>query len=238
MISHRGVHDRFPENSVAAIQAAIELGADGVEIDLRRTRDGVIVVMHDDRVGTTRVADCSYSELLQSVPSLATLEEALAAVGHRSFVDLELKEAGFEAEALEAASAGLRPDGFMISSFLGRSLRNVARIALQSGRRPGPPTGLLVGGSASSRGLAARLGERLALERVRWFGANVLLVHQRLANRSLLRRAVQRSVPVMVWTVNEEALLRRFLSEPAVAGVITDRLELASQISDSLARRS
>lgn len=53
LISHRGFHAHFPENSIAAIQSLIRLGVHGVEIDLRTTQDGHIVVIHDARLERT-----------------------------------------------------------------------------------------------------------------------------------------------------------------------------------------
>ena len=47
--AHRGHHTKdFPENSLEAIRSAIEYGADGVEIDVQRTKDGELVVIHDE----------------------------------------------------------------------------------------------------------------------------------------------------------------------------------------------
>ena len=53
LISHRGLHENFPENSVAAIQSLVQKGLHGVEIDLRSTRDGHFVLMHDERLERT-----------------------------------------------------------------------------------------------------------------------------------------------------------------------------------------
>ena len=47
VIAHRGAHSAHPENSIAAFQAAVALGADGVELDVRLTRDGRVAVVHD-----------------------------------------------------------------------------------------------------------------------------------------------------------------------------------------------
>lgn len=107
VIAHRGHHAEHPENSLAAIRAAFELGADGVEIDVRTTADGHLVLMHDPTVdrtttGTGAVGDLTLSELRtlslrhgqyptrEVVPTLA---QALEAVRGRGFVYLDLKDA-------------------------------------------------------------------------------------------------------------------------------------------------
>lgn len=57
LISHRGLHEKYPENSIAAIQSLIQKGLHGVEIDLRTTKDGHIVLMHDERLERTTTGE-------------------------------------------------------------------------------------------------------------------------------------------------------------------------------------
>ena len=67
--AHRGYSAKYPENTKLAFQKAIDtLGCDGIELDVHLTRDGVLVVHHDERVdrttdGTGRICDLSYAEL-------------------------------------------------------------------------------------------------------------------------------------------------------------------------------
>jgi glycerophosphoryl diester phosphodiesterase len=73
IIVHRGAWKEAPENTLEAYAAAMDLGADGVEIDIRRTADGVLYLFHDadlDRLtnGTGSVRSFSYFELLQLTP--------------------------------------------------------------------------------------------------------------------------------------------------------------------------
>ena len=59
VICHRGYSSRYPENTILAFQKAVESGADGVELDVHLTRDGEVVVIHDERVDRTTVWDMS-----------------------------------------------------------------------------------------------------------------------------------------------------------------------------------
>ncbi|MEI6808753.1 MAG: glycerophosphodiester phosphodiesterase family protein, partial [bacterium] len=66
--AHRGYHDNVPENSVASIRAAAQLGADFSEIDVRHTQDGILVLMHDSTVSRTtdgagEVASMTYAQI-------------------------------------------------------------------------------------------------------------------------------------------------------------------------------
>ena len=108
VIAHRGNHERAHENTVQAIRNAVEAGADYVEIDVRRTRDGHHVVLHDrtvDRVtqGSGAVRDLDFSSIRDlwivdpphsNVPParIPSLAEALEALGPRTGLYLDFKD--------------------------------------------------------------------------------------------------------------------------------------------------
>lgn len=108
-ISHRGAHQTHPENSIAAFQRAIELGADGIELDVHATRDGIVVVHHDpvvharhpQRPAHRAIAEISAAELerfpLADGVRIPTLPEALEAIGSRATVYVEIKAQNIEA---------------------------------------------------------------------------------------------------------------------------------------------
>ncbi len=117
VVGHRGTVKHAPENTVAAIEKAIELGADLVEIDIRESSDGHLVVIHDASVdrttdGTGLVSQMTLAELKALdagswfAPEFAgeripTLDEALAAMKGRALPDLDFK-AGTPAKLVEA----------------------------------------------------------------------------------------------------------------------------------------
>jgi glycerophosphoryl diester phosphodiesterase len=70
VVAHRALHTQYPENSLAAVRHAIESGLDMIEIDVRRTKDGVLVLMHDEKVerttdGSGRISELTYAEVRQ-----------------------------------------------------------------------------------------------------------------------------------------------------------------------------
>ncbi len=88
VIAHRGASKAARENTVEAFRLAAELGADAVELDVRRTTDGVLVVHHDCRLPDGRViAEVTYIDLPDHVPTLA---EALDAC-EGTWVNVEIK---------------------------------------------------------------------------------------------------------------------------------------------------
>lgn len=103
--AHRGAHKVYPENSIKAIQEAIRLGVDIVEIDVKVSRDGIPFLMHDAKLDRTTTGKgdpevMSWEELQQlfiidkgrrTSLKIPSLEDALTAAGNRIMVDLDIK---------------------------------------------------------------------------------------------------------------------------------------------------
>lgn len=134
VVGHRGAPRQAPENTLLAFQRAISVGVDWIEFDLRRTRDGVLVVIHDETVDRTTnakglVRDMTFEELQgldagsgQRIPSLS---EVIALARGRVSMDMEIKEAGIEEAVVDAIRRdGITP-GCMVSSFILDSIKIV-----------------------------------------------------------------------------------------------------------------
>ena len=107
IIGHRGGAAGFPENTLAAFKKAVELGADGVEFDVQLTKDGEVVVIHDELIdrtmsGSGLVKDHSLSQLRQlsageffspdfKEQKIPTLAEVLEIVQDLEVINIELK---------------------------------------------------------------------------------------------------------------------------------------------------
>ena len=211
VIAHRGAWDPAPQNSIAAFERAFELGADGVELDVRRTADGRLVVVHDQRIGVTPVGRLTGEQLRERLaPGQAPELDAVLATlaSHRGLVDIELKEDGYVGDAMAAVARHLTAERYVVTSFLDAVLPQV-RDAVPEAR-----TGLL---------LAARRPARTLERRVEQVAPDFLALHTTLARTGLLEFAARRGLPAWVWTVNEPRLLRALLADPRVQAVITDR---------------
>lgn len=222
--AHRGARVRAPENTLRAFRLAFELGADAIECDVQRSRDGRLVIIHDGTVDRTTdgsgwVAEMSFAELRllnagrgERIP---TLEETLALVRERGGgINLEVKgesvaEALGTAEAMLAALRGLE-EGIrgraLVSSFAH------AAIALLKARLPWLRTGALFGDEWRGRDLVA---PALAV------GAEALHPGLRLVTPELVRRAHDAGLAVNVWTVNRPADMRRLIAWE-VDGIFSD----------------
>jgi glycerophosphoryl diester phosphodiesterase len=169
VVAHRGASAEEPENTIAAFERAVEVGADVVEFDVRLTADGVPVVLHDADVSRTTDGTGPVANLrLDAVKRLRvardhevpTLEETLRALSGRIAVDIELKnipgEPDFTPDAEPLVAATLDVIGsvafegvVLLSSF------NPASIAHARAAAPDVPTGLLTGFTTDARAALA-----------------------------------------------------------------------------------
>ena len=123
-LGHRGVRGSLPENTVAAFEAALGAGLDGLEVDVQRTRDGHLVLTHDFELGGHRVVDADLETLRAAAPQLPTFDELVAVVRRYpgTLLNVELKSLGWRDRGLPAAVAeALRAsdlaDRTVVSSF-------------------------------------------------------------------------------------------------------------------------
>ena len=209
VLAHRGAWDRAPQNSLEAVRRAAALGCDGVEIDVRRTADGRLVVVHDGRLGWRPVRRMEHREVQARMaagqaPLLADVLDEAAAGG--LLVDVELKEDGYVPEAMALIARHLEGGRYVVTSFRPGVLAQVKH------HRPETRTGLLVG---------AR-GARRAARGLRESGADVLLPHVSMAGTGIVEWAAGHGLAVWLWTVNDDRALRAVSAHPHVEALITD----------------
>lgn len=207
VIAHRGAWGAgVPENSLAAFERAIGLGADMVELDVRRTRDRELIVFHDADIDGTPVAELGRSEIedLAGVrPPL--LGEALELARSRIALDVELKEDGYVDDCADLLSAFAASGGeLIVSSFLDRVLVQLTELTPQV-----------------SRGLVLSRPTEHAAERANACGAAIVLPKMPLVNEAALAELSDAGLTVILWDfmATEHAAL---LSDSRISGVITD----------------
>jgi glycerophosphoryl diester phosphodiesterase len=215
--AHRGVAAGGAENTIAAFTNAIEVGADMIEFDVRRTRDGELIAFHDALAGGAPVSGLTRDEIEGAAgvrPPL--LAEVLRTCAGRIRLDVELKEDGYVADVMAALRAGFDPAQLVVTSFL------PAVVARAKEAFPEVRTGLLVGGDRSLLDLPGRLRELYPVGLARRVRADYLAPHYQLAALGVLGRAAAAGLPCLLWTVNSPALIRRYATDPRVAAIITD----------------
>jgi glycerophosphoryl diester phosphodiesterase len=227
VLAHRGARLQAPENTVPAFLLALELGADGVELDVRATADGVAVCIHDGRLerttngrGPARQHVWSELRALDAggwfAPAfrgtrLCTLAEALAALRDARLVNVELKGRprsghGWEERIVQNVQESGMESRVLFSSFQLTPLLRLKRLGctrLAWLHGPGVPwqVAVAVAGLLHLEGLHP---------------------HRRACTARYVREAASRGIRVIPWTVNDLAEARR-LAGFLVAGLITDR---------------
>jgi glycerophosphoryl diester phosphodiesterase len=225
VIAHRGASAAAPENTIAAVQIAIDSGAQWVEIDVQETADGHVAVIHDSDLkkigGSALTVAGSTLEQLQQVDigswfgaefadqRIPTLEEVLLLCKGRIGVNIELKYYGKQVR-LEQRVAEIVERTGMMEQVMFMSL-SYDGIQILHGLRPEWKVGLL---------------SSVALCRLAELDVDFLALNGRAASRNLIRQAHKMGKQVMVWTVNDPVAMASMIGRGADA-LITDEPELA-----------
>jgi glycerophosphoryl diester phosphodiesterase len=228
-VGHRGASALAPENTLEALQLAVELGCDMLEFDVLDLADGTLVLVHELRRSARRR---SLDALRELVPALPSFDEALALCAERLpgiGLQVDLKRRGIERGVVEA----LRRHGVFerswVSTFDAVSLRRLAELEPDLPRsytlprdrfgisKRGPLAPVVRGALAS---VGASLPRRLPalLTRAR---AQALTLHHSVASPAAIERAHELEAAVYVWTVDDPALVERLVRAGA-DGIITN----------------
>ena len=229
VLAHRGASAVAPQNTLAAFKKAMELGADGVELDVQLSADGVPVVIHDMTVdtltdGTGRVSEMSLAQLKEldagasfdpafTGERIPTLDEVLEAVGDTLLLNIELKtyalrDTGLEQAVLHLVQRHALGPRALFSSFNPLALRRVKRLS---------PTALV--------GLLYAPELPLPLRKA-WLAP--LFPHEArhpehtMVNAAYMAWAHRRGYRVHTWTVDDAVDMQRLI-HLRVDGVITNR---------------
>ena len=214
--AHRGGagDDQSLENTMAAFEAAIELGVDYVEFDIRLTADRRPVLAHDDLLDEVSIAEHTYDEFPPG--TLLDLDTVLDLLTGRVCAHVDLKVRGDEVPLVSHIVDVLGVDNVIITTGQDSSVR-----AIRQWSRTEAPQ-LLVGlssGPWSHDGRfiprwKARIAACFPRLRVWSSGANLVVAHKTVARFTLKAYARRRSLPLVVWTVDSPAELRRWMNDP------------------------
>lgn len=218
-MAHRGASRAEVENTVAAFRRAGEMGADAVELDVRRARDGVLVVHHNPHLTDGRViSELAGAELPSSVPMLGEALDACQGM----WVNVEIKndpdEPDFDptdhiAESvIHALARRNEHQRWLISSF---RFETVNRCRLMEPR-------------IATAWLTTDIPDD-AIERVQRFGHRAVHPHYASVTQDFIERSHAAGVQVNVWTCDEPDAMRR-LVDWGVDGICTNVPDLALDV--------
>lgn len=231
VIAHRGNSSVAPENTLAAFQAALEVGADMVELDVHLSADGHVIVMHDDDVARTtngqgKIQDLPWPQIQKldagswfdkrfKDEPVPTLDDTLRLISGQAGACIEIKDNDprLATEVLQRLDQAGMQERSMIISFHADVLR-VCR-----GKLKCPPLSLL---STQSD----------VIDRAVAIGADGVQPQYDIVDESFVERAHAAGLFVAVWTVNNQVVMRQML-QVGVDGITSD---FAGMLMDLLGR--
>jgi glycerophosphoryl diester phosphodiesterase len=215
-IGHRGARAYEPENTLRSFRKALEIGVDAIELDVRKTRDNHLVVIHDADVKRTTngkglVADLTLKEIkelsTEKNEKIPTLEEALDFIDNKAKILIELKETGSEEKVLSAVHSKKLEKNVIIVSFLEEALAKIREQDKQI------ETGLLYAKHKNPIKAAQDLK------------TNYLLPLYRFTHTANVQKAHQNGLKVLVWTINTPEEIAEY-TEKGVDGIATDKPDI------------
>ena len=215
-IGHRGARAYEPENTLRGFKKAIELGVNAVELDVRKTKDDKVVVIHDAKVDKTTSGKGSVSKLtLDEIKQLVTekgekvptLEEALDFLDRKVKIIIELKITGFEEEVLRQIRERGLENNVVIVSFIEEALGKVREIDETV------ETGLIY--------VRHKNPIKAALD----LKASYLLPLYRFTHTADVKRAHDNCLKVIVWTINNPEEVPQYIKK-GVDGIASDRPDI------------
>lgn len=228
IIAHRGDTTGAAENTIESFEGAVRKGADMIEFDVRRTKDGVFIAHHGRAVGRKLIKATDWGEIekISRKRNIAVprLEEVLRIAKGKIRLDIEIKESGDEAELVEVVLRHLEYKDFIITSFDDLSIKRVKE------EFPKVRTGLLLSIRRSKRKISNLLsGQKQSSNLTDFF-----LPHSFLVRLGFLQRARKYGKRSIAWGVNSRRMMKKMFEDDQVEGIITDKLEMALEIRKEL----
>jgi glycerophosphoryl diester phosphodiesterase len=213
-VGHRGAKAYATENTIGSFEKAIDMGANAIELDVRISGDGQLIVSHDDNLKKVFGKDVSIKDTtLKELKSLTeeriiSLEEALHFLGSKvSKILVELKEAGYEKEVLNLIKKENLEDRVIVVSFLEDALTRIRKLNEKI------ETGLVYAKFKKPIDAALKLK------------AQYLVPLYRFVHRRDIAKAHKSSLKVIVWTVNNKKDAEEFIAKD-VDGIATDKPDI------------
>ena len=231
IFAHRGASAYAPENTMSAFKKAVELGSGGIELDVHMTKDGHIVVIHDEAIdrtsdGSGKIKDLTLSELLEfdfggwfsdelTGEKIPTFERVLDLLSDwKGMLNIEIKasDIGIESSVIELIHKYGMGKRVIVSSFNHYILVNIKK--LDDSIRTG-----------------ALIMEMLykPWEYAKNIGANAIHPFYRAINHDIIKECIANGIDVNVFTVDRPADIK-MLAGAKVSGIITNVPDVAMEV--------
>ena len=221
IIAHRGGASIARENTIAAFEEAIALQADLIELDVRATQDGVLIIHHDATIQQQPIETLTWAAVQHLDPDIPTLEEAIACCKGRIGLDVEIKEPGYEAEVVQQLQRQLPDHEFVITSFYLAVVRAV---------RESSSLKVSIGFLMNEETLVALAEEEFLGQYLQAMGVEFVAPSWQILDSPGLCKIIPRQMPFWVWTVNDIETMQQLLKNERVKAIVTDQPKLGLQL--------
>ena len=230
LVAHRGASKIAPENTLKSFQSAIDLKADYIEFDVRQTKDGEIVVIHDGNTYRTskhfgRVKNMLLNDLKQldfgNGEKIPTLKELINLAKGKLALQCEIKIRGISKKVVEILRESNVIETSKITSFKHDILKQIKKIEpiIKIGALEPTRTGWIAGW----------FYKNLMIKKVIKNNFNSIHLLSRLITKSFIKKAHNNNIEVIVWAVNSESRMKRLIAK-GVDGIVTNDVELAKKV--------
>jgi len=230
--AHRGDSAHAPDNSIEAFTLAVEAGADGIELDVRRTADGHLIIAHDAVHPTLGpLASCTLDEIRATDDRIPTFREGLSAIPPSRFVNVEIKpqprESGSQPgrtivdATISEIEAYDDPSRILVSSFDPRMVGRSRKIA------PALATGLLVSDRVLL-GVATRWAQHAGHRTL-----HLPPSHLGQDPGRVVAETEERGLGIVAWTIDDPAEIEK-LCRAGVIAIITNDPAVGRAVVDAL----
>lgn len=225
VIAHRGASAALQQNTLDAFRLAVEMGTDYIELDVRRSRDDVLIIHHDAHLPDGRfIVEHDYDDLPDFVPTLAEALDACAGARVNIEIKNEPDEPDYDEEhQISDAVVGLAlafrpPEELLVTSF---NLDTVKRIRAVNDQIP---VGFVSGYEI--------LQVQMLLDHLAESGMRAVAPYDATVDRRFIERAHDAGLAVYAWTVNDVDRMAE-LAGMGIDGLITDTPDVARSVVDS-----
>ena len=236
--AHRGASRYYPENTILSIKEGIKAGAEGVEIDVHKTKDNKLVIIHDEDIertfkGKGLVKDFTLAEIKEfncrnknyeddlecKIPTLEEVLEVIKASGVMLNIELKTDEIHYEnieKDVIDLVKQYELKDKVILSSFNHESIRIAIEIDNEI------ETGLLYENQIED-----------VVNYAKAFGAKAIHPDIRLVTEELIKEAMENDIKVNIYTVNSPVIMRKLI-DVGVNGLFTDYPDLLNEVMDEM----
>lgn len=214
IIAHRGATEFDDmENSLAAFKSAINYQIEAVELDVRISKDQILIVHHDETINNIKLHDLTYQEITLLKPEVPKFDEVLLLCKDKIFLDIEVKEAGYEKEIIKTILNHIDYHQFFCRSFYDKIITKIKKLDDKI------KTGLLLGVHKAS--VFRRLSELFPLFRILKTKCDFVSPHYLLLKFGYITRMHLINKPVITWTLNDIKIIKKLWNKK-IDGIITD----------------